>query len=58
MNTRRSKIILSIVNLGDFPGMVAINGLATTPAVNNKTVGEVLEQCPTLSVPDRNMMPC
>ncbi len=57
MDTRRSQIILSIVNLVSFLGSVVVNGLATTPPINNKTTGELSDQYPNLFVPDCNMMP-
>jgi len=58
MYTRRSQIILSIVNLVGFLGTVVVNGLATTLSINNKTTGELSDQYPNLLVPDCNMMPC
>jgi hypothetical protein len=58
MDTIQSQIILSIVNLAGFQGIVVVDGLATTPPVNNKTTGELLDQYPNQFVPDCNMMPC
>jgi hypothetical protein len=57
MDTIQSQIILSIVKLADFLSIVVFNGLATTPPVNNKTTGELLDQYPNLFVPDCDMMP-
>jgi len=56
MDTRRSQIILSIVNLVGFLGTVMVHGLATTLQINNKTTGELSDQYPKLLVPDCNMM--
>ena len=58
MDTRRSQIILSIVNLVGFLGTVVVNGLATTLPINNKTAGELADQYPNLFVPDCDMVPC
>lgn len=51
MDTRRSQIILSIVNLVGFLGTVVVNGLATILPLNNKTTGELSDQYPNLFVP-------
>jgi tryptophan-rich sensory protein len=51
MDTRRSQIILSIINLVGFLGTVVVNGLATSLPVNNKTTGELSDQYPNLFVP-------
>lgn len=51
MNTRRSQIILSIVNLVGFLGTVVVNVLATTLPLNNKTTVELSDQYPNLFVP-------
>lgn len=51
MNTRRSQIILSIVNLVGFLGTVVVNGLATILPLNNKTTVELSDQYPNLFVP-------
>jgi tryptophan-rich sensory protein len=51
MDTRRSQIILSIVNLFGFFGTVVVNGLATALPINNKTTGELSNQYPNLFVP-------
>jgi hypothetical protein len=51
MDTRRSQIILSIINLAGFLGTVVVNGLATSLPINNKTTGELSDQYPNLFVP-------
>jgi hypothetical protein len=51
MDTRRSQIILSIINLAVFLGTVVVNGLATSLPINNKTTGELSDQYPNLFVP-------
>jgi len=51
MDTRRSQIILSIINLVVFLGTVVVNGLATSLPINNKTTGELSDQYPNLFVP-------
>jgi len=57
MDTRRSQIILSIVNLIGFLGTVVVNVLATTLPLNNKTTAELSDQYPNLFVPDCNRCP-
>jgi len=51
MNTRRSQIILSVLNLVGFLGTVVVNGLATALPINNKTTGELSDKYPNLFVP-------
>jgi hypothetical protein len=51
MDKRRSKIILSILNIIGFLGTVIINGLANAIPINNKTTGELSNQYPNLFVP-------
>jgi hypothetical protein len=51
MDTRRSQIILSILNVIGFLGTIVINGLANALPINNKTTGELSDQYPNLFVP-------
>jgi len=52
MDTGRSQIILSIVNLVGFLATLVVNGLATTLPINNKTTGELSDRYLNLFVPD------
>jgi hypothetical protein len=51
MDTRRSQIFLSILNVIGFLGTVVVNGLANALPINNKTTGELSDQYPNLFVP-------
>lgn len=51
MNTRRSQITISILNLIGFLGMVIINALAVILPINGKTTGQLSDQYPNLFVP-------
>jgi hypothetical protein len=51
MATRRSQIVLSILNAIGFLGTVIVNGLANALPINNKTTGELSDQYPNLFVP-------
>jgi hypothetical protein len=51
MDTRRSPVILLILNLFGFLGTIVVNGLATTLPINNKTTGELSDKYPNLFVP-------
>jgi hypothetical protein len=51
METKPSRITLSVLNLIGFLGTVAVNGLASALPLNNKTTGELSDQYPNLFVP-------
>ncbi|MFC1933307.1 hypothetical protein ACFLXU_06790 [Chloroflexota bacterium] len=51
MDTRRSQIFLSILNVIGFLGTIVVNGLANALPINNKTTGELSDQYPNLFVP-------
>ncbi|MFC1909419.1 hypothetical protein ACFLXD_06190 [Chloroflexota bacterium] len=51
MDTRRSQIFLSILNVIGFLGTIIVNGLANALPINNKTTGELSDQYPNLFVP-------
>ena len=51
MDTRRSLIFLSILNVIGFLGTIVVNGLANALPINNKTTGELSDQYPNLFVP-------
>lgn len=51
MATRRSQIVLSILNVIGFLGTVIVNGLANALPINNKATGELSDQYPNLFVP-------
>ena len=51
MDTKASKVSLSILNLFGFLGTVAVNTLAVTLPLNNKTTQELSDQYPNLFVP-------
>ncbi|MFC1945444.1 hypothetical protein ACFLWF_01675 [Chloroflexota bacterium] len=51
MDTRRSLIFLSILNVIGFLGTIIVNGLANALPINNKTTGELSDQYPNLFVP-------
>src|SRR4030043_924469 len=51
MATRRSQIVLSILNAIGFLGTVIVNGLANALPINNKATGELSDQYPNLFVP-------
>lgn len=51
MDTRRSQIVLSILNVIGFLGTVIVNGLANALPINNKATGELSDQYPNLFVP-------
>jgi hypothetical protein len=51
MDTRRSQIFLSILNVIGFLGTIVVNGLANALPINNKTIGELSNKYPNLFVP-------
>jgi hypothetical protein len=51
MDTRRSQIVLAILNVIGFLGTIVVNGLANALPINNKTTGELSDQYPNLFVP-------
>ncbi|MFW6137654.1 MAG: hypothetical protein ACOC7U_00640 [Spirochaetota bacterium] len=51
MTTNKSRAFLAVLNLIGYIGMVAVNGLANTLPINNKTTGELSVQYPNLFVP-------
>lgn len=51
MHERRSRIVLSILNIAGFLGVVIVNGLANALPINNKATGELSDQYPNLFVP-------
>ena len=51
MDTKRSQVILSILNLFGFLGTVVVNALAVTLPLNHKTTQQLSDQYPNLFVP-------
>jgi len=51
MDTRRSQIFFSTLNVIGFLGTIVVNGLASALPINNKTTGELSDQYPNLFVP-------
>ena len=51
LDTRRSQVIQSILNLMGFLGTVVVNALAVRLPLNNKTTQQLSDQYPNLFVP-------
>jgi len=51
MNSKRSLIVLSILNIIGFLGTIVVNGLANALPINNLTTGELSDKYPNLFVP-------
>ena len=51
MDTKGSKVSLSILNLFGFIGTVVVNTLAVTLPLNDKTTQQLSDQYPNLFVP-------